>query len=62
MLAAEGVLTSGAGLIVGCVLGWVIGLILIHVVNRQSFHWSMELTVPWLPLGAFCAVMLGWRR
>jgi putative ABC transport system permease protein len=58
MLASEGLLTSGVGLLVGCVLGWGISLILIYVVNRQSFHWSMELHMPWLPLTAFCAVML----
>jgi len=58
MLAAEGTLTSAAGLLAGCVLGWLIGLILIHVVNRQSFHWSMELTIPWGPLALFCAGML----
>jgi putative ABC transport system permease protein len=58
MLAAEGALTSAAGLLVGCFLGWLIGLILIHVVNRQSFHWSMELFIPWLALAAFCAGML----
>ncbi len=58
MLAAEGALTSAAGLLVGCILGWLIGLILIHVVNRQSFHWSMQLFIPWLPLAAFCAGML----
>ena len=58
MLAAEGAFTSAAGLLVGCILGWLIGLILIHVVNRQSFHWSMELAIPWLPLAAFCAAML----
>jgi len=58
MLAAEGALTSAVGLIVGCGLGWLIGLILIHVVNRQSFHWSMDLLIPWLPVAAFCTVML----
>jgi putative ABC transport system permease protein len=58
MLGAEGAFTSGVGLLMGCVLGWLIGLILIHVVNRQSFHWSMELTVPWLKLAGFAAVML----
>ena len=58
MLAAEGALTSAVGLIVGCALGWFIGLILIHVVNRQSFHWSMDLLIPWLPIAAFSAVML----
>jgi len=33
-------------------------LILIHVVNRQSFHWGMELSVPWAALGAFAAALL----
>jgi putative ABC transport system permease protein len=32
--------------------------VLIHVVNRQSFHWGMDLHVPWLPLVIFTAVML----
>jgi len=27
-----------------------VSLILVHVVNRHSFHWSMELHIPWLPL------------
>ncbi len=58
MLAFEGVLTSAVGLLVGCVLGALISLILIHVVNRQSFHWGMELQLPWPALAAFCAVML----
>jgi putative ABC transport system permease protein len=59
MLGAEGALTSALGVAAGCLLGWVIGLILIHVVNRQSFHWSMELHLPWAGLGAFAAVLLG---
>jgi putative ABC transport system permease protein len=58
MLTFEGVLTSAVGLLVGCVLGALISLILIHVVNRQSFHWGMELHLPWLALAAFCVVML----
>jgi putative ABC transport system permease protein len=43
---------------VGGLLGFAISLILIHVVNRQSFHWSMELHMPWLLLGMFCGVLL----
>jgi putative ABC transport system permease protein len=50
MLATEGALTSGIGVVVGIVVGCVISIILIHVVNRQSFHWGMELTIPWVPL------------
>jgi putative ABC transport system permease protein len=58
MLAAEGMLVSALGLVVGLALGFLISLILIHVVNRQSFHWTMDLAVPWVPLGIFSAVML----
>ena len=42
----------------GLALGFAISLILIHVVNRQSFHWGMELSLPWAALGAFAAVVL----
>ena len=58
MLATEGLAVSALGLAVGLALGVIISLILIHVVNRQSFHWSMDLAVPWGPLAVFCAVML----
>jgi putative ABC transport system permease protein len=58
MLATEGFAVSALGLAVGLGLGWMISLILIHVVNRQSFHWSMDLSIPWGPLAAFCAVIL----
>ena len=58
MLAAEGVTISGIGLLAGFGLGWLISLVLIHVVNRQSFHWGMELTVPWAPLVGSAVVVL----
>jgi putative ABC transport system permease protein len=59
VLAAEGAAVGTAGLAVGAVLGFAMSLILIHVVNRQSFHWSMELHVPWLGLAVFFSVLLG---
>jgi putative ABC transport system permease protein len=58
MLATEGLAVSGIGLIVGLVLGWLMSLILVYVVNRQSFHWSMDLHVPWVPLLALALVLL----
>jgi putative ABC transport system permease protein len=58
MLAAQGLLVSALGLAVGLSLGWVISLVLIHVVNLQSFHWGMELHLPWQLLTEFVAVML----
>jgi putative ABC transport system permease protein len=58
MLAAEGALVSALGLAVGLALGWLVSLVLVHVVNRQSFHWSMDLHVPWRLLAEFVAAML----
>ncbi len=58
MLAMEGALVSALGLAVGLALGCLISLVLIHVVNRQSFHWSMELYLPWRLLAEFVVAML----
>jgi len=58
MLATEGLAVSGIGLAVGLVLGFAISLVLIHVVNRQSFHWGMELSVPWAGLAGFGLLLL----
>ena len=61
MLAAEGGLLAVLGVAAGLVLGGAISLILIHVVNRQSFNWSMDVHVPFallvaLPVGVYSAV------
>jgi putative ABC transport system permease protein len=58
MLATEGLALGVVGMLVGVALGFVIALILIHVVNRQSFHWSMDLVVPWGALVALAAVLV----
>jgi putative ABC transport system permease protein len=50
MLAAEGLILSAIGMVAGLLLGMLISLVLIHVVNRQSFHWGMELSLPWTML------------
>ncbi|MBL8269777.1 FtsX-like permease family protein [Steroidobacter sp.] len=46
MLAIEGSVLGALGVIVGLLAGAAISLILIYVVNRQSFHWSMDLRAP----------------
>jgi putative ABC transport system permease protein len=58
MLATEGFIVVGLGILVGFLTGWTIGLILIHVINRQSFHWSMDLYLPWSTLGLLAAVLV----
>ena len=58
MLGCEGTLVAGLGTAFGLALGWLVSLILIHVINRQSFHWGMDLHMPWLPLAALAAVLI----
>jgi putative ABC transport system permease protein len=42
----------------GLLAGAAIGLVLVEVVNRQSFHWSMDLHIPWLSLAIFAATLV----
>jgi putative ABC transport system permease protein len=52
MLAIEGVIMSTLSVIYGLLLGTALSLILVYVVNRQSFNWSIDLAMPWGQLGA----------
>ncbi|MCY0386555.1 ABC transporter permease [Robbsia sp. Bb-Pol-6] len=58
ILAAEGGMLTALGIGLGAVLGFAISLILIDVVNPQSFHWTMSLHMPWTVLGIVAATML----
>jgi len=46
MLAAEGGLLAALGAAAGLAAGIAISLVLVYVVNPQSFHWSMDLHWP----------------
>lgn len=46
-IALEGGLLTAFGAAWGGAIGFLIGLVLIHRVNPQSFHWTMELRMPW---------------
>ena len=58
MLAFEGGLLAAFGAAAGLVVGGVIGFLLIHVVNRQSFNWGMELHPPYGLLASLTLVMI----
>jgi putative ABC transport system permease protein len=47
LVAAEGLAWTAAGALVGLLAGLLVAVVLVHVVNPQSFHWTMELLVPW---------------
>jgi putative ABC transport system permease protein len=57
MLAFEGAAQGALGAVTGLAVGAAISLVLIFVVNRQSFHWSMDLHVP-IALLALLSVVL----
>jgi putative ABC transport system permease protein len=58
MLAGEGFLMSALGVAYGLVLGAALSLVLVYVINRQSFSWSIDLAVPWLQLFALSAALM----
>ena len=58
VVAGEAAAWVAAGALVGLVLGLAISLVLVHVVNPQSFHWSMDLVVPMGRLALLCAAVL----
>jgi putative ABC transport system permease protein len=58
MLGFEGAALGAAGVAAGLAVGCVIALVLIHVVNRQSFRWSMDLSVPWAVLAVLALTLV----
>jgi putative ABC transport system permease protein len=46
------------GVVAGGGLGLAIALVLIRVVNPQSFHWNMDLAVPWTLVGSVTLLLL----
>ncbi|HLZ98566.1 MAG TPA: FtsX-like permease family protein [Steroidobacteraceae bacterium] len=58
ILASEGFLMSVFGVLYGLTLGAVLSLVLVFVVNRQSFNWSIDLAVPAWQLAALSVILI----
>lgn len=58
VVAGEGAAWTVMGSLAGLGLGLAVSVVLVHVVNPQSFHWTMDLQVPWLRLLALCAAVV----
>lgn len=58
MLALEGALLALLGVIAGLILGGAVALILIRVVNPQSFHWTMDMNIPWQLISGVAIVLV----
>ena len=46
MVASEAAAMSLFGVVYGLILGGMLSLVLVYVVNRQSFNWSIDLALP----------------
>jgi len=58
MLVLEGAATGTLGALIGLVAGAAISVVLVQVVNRQSFHWTLEMHWPVGTLAALLAAIV----
>jgi putative ABC transport system permease protein len=58
VVAGEGAAWTVIGSLAGLALGLAVSVVLVHVVNPQSFHWTMDLNTPWLRLALLCLAVV----
>jgi putative ABC transport system permease protein len=58
LVVGEAAVWLAAGALIGLALGVAISMVLVYVVNPQSFHWTMDLVLPGVRLGALGAAVL----
>ena len=58
VVAGEGLAWTAIGALAGLALGLAVSVILVHVVNPQSFHWTMDMAVPWPRLVLLCLAVV----
>jgi len=58
VVAGEGAAWTAIGALAGLLLGLAVSVVLVKVVNPQSFHWTMDLLVPWLRLALLCGAVV----
>ena len=58
LLSLEGGAAGVVGAILGLAAGGAVSGVLVHVVNRQSFHWGMAIHVPWLGIAALLGAVV----
>ncbi len=56
--AIEGATVAGAAVGGGTILSLALGWLLIHVINQQSFGWTLTFALPWAQLAALGAVVI----
>jgi putative ABC transport system permease protein len=58
LVALEGAAWTSLGALAGLALGLGVAVLLVQVVNPQSFHWTMDLMLPWARLLSLCLAVV----
>jgi len=58
VVAGEGAAWTLIGSLAGLLLGLAVSVVLVKVVNPQSFHWTMDMALPWPRLFALCGAVV----
>jgi putative ABC transport system permease protein len=58
VVAVEGAAWTLLGALAGLALGLAVSVVLVQVVNPQSFHWTMDLMLPWVRLLGLCLAVV----
>ena len=58
VVALEGAAWTTLGALAGLALGLGVAVVLVKVVNPQSFHWTMDLMLPWARLALLCLAVV----
>jgi putative ABC transport system permease protein len=56
--AIEGSIVAGCGVVGGLMVSLALGWLLIHVINKQSFGWTLGFALPWAQLVALAATVI----
>ncbi|HET6789593.1 MAG TPA: ABC transporter permease, partial [Aquabacterium sp.] len=58
IVGGEGLVLTGIGALMGACLGLAVSVVLVEVVNPQSFHWTMDMLVPWGRVALLCLAVV----
>ncbi len=56
--AWEGVILAFAGVIAGSILSVWVGWLLVFVINKQTFGWTLQFAVPWAQMGGLTVIVV----
>lgn len=55
---AEGTVLATLGCLAGIGLGLALGLVLVFIINKQSFGWTLSVSIPWFQITAVSSLVI----